>query len=108
MALTAAAYGTQTAVISTEHSLSQKTGVGIYVLLVNTSAMQAGDTIVLNILTKREFSDSAYKAYSTTYSDVQTEPNKYSIPVPIDTEITVTLTQTVGVGRSYPWKLLRA
>lgn len=108
MGLVSAANGSQAAAIGTEHSLTQQTGIGIYVLLVNTSAMQAGDTLVLKIKTKRSASDSSVTAYSYTFTDAQTEPHKYSVPVPVDTEIICTLQQTAGTGRAYPWKLLRA
>lgn len=108
MAIVAAASGSQAATIGTEHSLSQQTGVGIYVLLVDTSAMQAGDALTLKLKTKRSAGDSSVVAYSYSYNDAQTEPNKYSVPVPVDTEIICTLTQTAGTGRTYPWKLLRA
>ena len=76
MALTSSAYGTQTAVILTEHSLTQKTGIGVYVFLVNTSAMEADDTMKITIYTKRESADSSFKAYTITYTGVQAEPNK--------------------------------
>lgn len=108
MALVAAASGSQTATISTEHSLTQQTGIGIYVLLVDTSAMVSGDTLSLKIKTKRSTGDTSRVAYVYTFTDAQTEPNKYSVPVPADTEIICTLTQSAGVGRVFPWKLLRA
>lgn len=108
MGLTAADSGSQTATISTEHSLTQQTGIGIYVLLVDTNAMAAGDTLTLRIKTKRSTGDTVRTAYSYSFSDAQAEPNKYSVPVPSDTEIICTLTQTAGIGRAYPWKLLRA
>jgi len=108
MALQSVAYGSQAATISTEHSLTQQTGIGIYVLLVDTSAMQSGDTVALKIKTKRHTGDSSVLAYTFTFTGVQTEPNKYSVPVPIDTEIICTLAQTAGTGRTFPWKLLRA
>lgn len=108
MGLVSAASGSQTATIGTEHSLTQQTGVGIYVLLVNTTAMIAGDTLILRIKTKRSFGDSSIIAYSYTFIDAQDEPHKYSVPVPVDTEIICTLQQTAGVGRAFPWKLLRA
>lgn len=108
MGLVSAANGSQTATINTEHSLTQQTGIGIYVLLVNTSVMQAGDSLTLRIKTKRSVGDSSVTAYTYTFSDVQAEPHKYSVPVPVDTEIICTLQQTAGTGRVFPWKLLRA
>lgn len=108
MGLVSAASGSQAATINTEHSLAQLTGIGIYVLVVETTAMQSGDTLELYIKTKAKSGQSSQKAYKYLFSDVQTEPNKYSVPVPVDTEIICTLKQTAGTGRAYVWNLLRA
>jgi hypothetical protein len=108
MGLQTAAYGSQVATISTEHSLTQRTEVGIFILLVDTTEMQAGDTLELRIKTKRLITDSSITAYKYSFNDVQTEPHKYSVPVPSDVEIICTLTQTTGTGRTFLWKLLRA
>lgn len=104
------ASGTQTATIDTEHSLTTQTGVGVYVLVVDTANMQAGDSLTVRVKTKYgsggqlRLVDGGEKIFA----DVQDAPNKYSIPVPVDTEIVCTLTQTAGTGRDYPWSLLRA
>jgi len=108
MALVSAANNIQTAVIGTEHSLTQQTGIGIYVLVVDTTEMLAGDTLVLRIKTICRSGGTSNTAYTMTFSDAQAEPNKYSIPVPINLEIICTLHQTAGTGRSFPWSLLRA
>jgi len=111
MGLVAAASGTQTAQIGTEHQLSLHTGVGtvgIYVLVVDTNNMAAGDNLTLKIKTKAIGGGNSRLAYTMTYSDLQAEPNKYSVPVPVNNEIVVTLTQTAGVARTFPWSLLRA
>jgi hypothetical protein len=108
MGLQSAASGSQTAVIGTEHSLTIQTGIGIYVLLVDTTLMDGGDEIHLKIKTKRLFAETSTTAYDYTFTGVQTEPHKYSVPVPSDVEIICTLTQTTGTGRAFPWKLLRA
>jgi len=107
MGLVAVANGEQVATVNTEHSLTQQTGIGIYVLLVDTVGMQAGDTLVIRLKTKLGSSSSSQTAYTFTFNDVQDEPNKYSVPVPIDTEIICTLQQTAGSSRTFPWKLLR-
>lgn len=108
MAIVEVASGSQTATINTEHSLTQKTGIGIYVLLVDTSAMESGDSLTLRIKTKRSSGDTSNTAYSYTFDNAQDAPNKYSVPVPVDIEIICTLEQTAGTGRVFPWKLLRA
>ncbi|WP_310601434.1 hypothetical protein [Desulfobulbus sp.] len=109
MGLVAAANGTLAATVGTEHSLTQQTGIGVYVLMVDTSALAEGDTVEIRIKTRRASGETSRIAYKYTYSDAQAEPHKYSDAVPIDTEIICTITQTAGlVGRTFPWKLLRA
>lgn len=108
MGLQSAASGSQTATISTEHSLTSQTGIGIYVLLVDTTNMAGGDEIHLKIKTKRLYGETLTLAYDYTFTGAQAEPHKYSVPVPSDVEIVCTLTQTTGTGQVFPWKLLRA
>jgi len=111
MGLVAAASGTQTAQIGTEHQLTIQTGVGtvgIYVLVVDTNNMAAGDSLTLKIKTMAIGSGTTRLAYTLTYTDLQAEPVKYSVPVPVNNSITVTLTQTAGTARTFPWSLLRA
>lgn len=108
MGLQSTASGSQLTVINTEHSLSSKTGLGIYVLAVDLNTMEAGDTVEIRIKTKCIETGTVKVAYTNVYNDVQTEPHKYSVPVPIDQEIVCTLNQTTGVARTFPWNLLRA
>lgn len=109
MGLVAAASGTQLTEIGTEQSLTQQTNkVGIYVLHINTNELDVGDTLVARIKTATSAGNSILKAYSYTFSDIQEEPQKYSVPVPVDSEIACTIEQTAGTPRNIPWKLLRA
>lgn len=108
MGLVAAASGTQVAAVGTEHELATNTTTGIFVLVVDTNAMAAGDSLTLKIKTMAVGSGVTRLAYTLTYSDLQAEPVKYSVPVPSNNSITVTLTQTAGTARTFPWSLLRA
>ncbi len=108
MGLQSTASGSQLAVIGSEHSLASKTGLGIYVLVVDLNAMAAGDTVEILIKTKCIATGTVKNAYRDSYTDIQAEPHKYSVPVPIDQEIVCTLRQTTGVARTFPWNLLRA
>jgi hypothetical protein len=107
MSLTSAANGTQTASLDTEHTLSTQTGAGVYVLVVDTANMALGDIVVFRLKTKCKTGGTSRIAYMMSYAHVQGDPNKYSIPVPVDTEIVATLEQTDGTGRDYPWNLLK-
>lgn len=106
MPLTSAANGTQTAVLSTEHTLATITVAGVYVLAVDMSNMANGDITTLRMKTKCKAASTSRLAYEATFAHVQGDPNKYSIPVPSDTEIVCTLEQTAGTGRNYDWNLL--
>lgn len=98
--------GTQTATISTEHTLATDTTNHSYVLVVDTGAMVNGDILELRLYTIVLASGTERVAYIATYAHAQGDPQKYSVPVPADISCKATLKQTAGTGRSYPWKLL--
>lgn len=99
--------GSQTAVIGTEHTLGTSiTAAGVYVLVVDTNAMVNGDVLELRIKTKAKTASTERLAYFSTYVHAQTELNKYSVPVPVDTQVTFTLKQTAGTGRAFDWNIL--
>lgn len=108
MGLVAAASGTQSAAVGTEHELATSTTTGIFVLVVDTNNLAAGDALTLKIKTMAIGSGATRLAYTLTFADLQSEPVKYSVPVPSNNSITVTLTQTAGTARTFPWSLLRA
>jgi hypothetical protein len=90
----------------TEDVLSTQTDPGTYVLGVDMANLANGDTVILKIKTKIKTGAISRIAYEESFSNVQADPNKYSIPVAIDTEIVCTLTQTAGTARVFPWNLL--
>lgn len=108
MGLVAAASGTQTAQINTEHQLATSITTGIFVLVVDTNNMASGDALTLRIKTMAIGSGVTRLAYTMIFADLQAEPVKYSVPVPSNNSITVTLQQTAGTARTFPWSLLRA
>jgi hypothetical protein len=92
----------------TEQTLATKTTNGTYVFDINTKNMVNNDTIEIRIKTKIDASDSSDVAYFATYANVQAEPKKYSVAIPIaNGEIIVTLKRTSGTDRSYRWTLKR-
>lgn len=106
MAVTSKAHATQTATLDTEHTLSTQTDGGVYVLVVNTYNLANGDVVILRIKTKAVHDSTSRLAYMATYANAQSEFVKYSIPVPVDSEIICTLEQTDGTGRDFEWNLL--
>lgn len=106
MAIAVVASGTQTATVSTEHTLATSTTGKTYVLVVDTAAMVNGDALELRLKTKVLSGGTSREAYLATFIHVQAQPNKYSVPVPANIECVATLKQTAGTGRAYPWALL--
>jgi hypothetical protein len=119
MALSVKASGTQTAVIGTEHTLNAGafTDAGVYVLTVDTRAMVNGDELELRAYVKTLTGDAqGYLVYGATYaqqqgdaaapgSEAYGETVKASIPIASAYSVTFTLTQTVGTGRDFPWRV---
>lgn len=100
------ASGTQAATVGTEHTLSTLTTVKTFVLVVDAGAMLNGDILELRVNTTVLTAGTSRLAYFGTYRDIQSMPQKISIPIPSDISAVFTLKQTAGTGRSYPWKVL--
>lgn len=98
--------GAQAATVGTEHTLATDTTNKVYVLVVDTAAMAAGDVLELRCKTKVRAGDLSQLAWLVSFMDAQTAVNKYSIPIPANIEIVATLKQVAGTGRTYPWALL--
>lgn len=107
MAVTSVGSGHQESVLDTEHTLDTETTGGVYVLVLDTNEMVNGDITVLRIKTKDKSGGDSRLAFLATYAHAQSEPHKYSPPIPVDTEIICTLEQTDGTARHYDWNLLK-
>ena len=107
MSVTSNQSGSQTAAIGTEHTLGAAiTTSGVYVLVVDSNAMANGDVLELRAYSKCKTGSTSRQARIGAFANVQVDPNKYSVPIPIDTQVTFTLKQTAGVGRTYDWNIL--
>lgn len=107
MAITSVAHGHEESVLDQLETLDTQTTAGVYVLVVDTVNMLNGDVTVLSIFTKCIHDGSSRLAFEATYAHVQSEPIKYSPPIPVDIEIICTLMQTDGTARHYDWSLLK-
>lgn len=117
MAVTAPSTGTQTATISTEHTLADVAVAGTYTLHVDANAMAAGDTLELRVYQIVLTGGTRRLVYLGTFTGAQDASTNdlapIKISVPISNELTdtgsirFTLKQTAGTGRSYPWKVLK-
>lgn len=107
MALGSKADGSQTAVITTEHTLSTVTDAGVYQLSVDTDAMANGDELELRVKLKVRSVGTTRQVYLGTYAHVQTDKVKLSTPVAALHEVVFTLKQTAGTGRAFPWEVIQ-
>ena len=97
--------GSQTAVISTEHTLATISTSGSFALGIDANAMVLGDELVVRVKLKVRSVGTTRLAYEATYTHVQGEPVILSIPVASTNEIVFTIEQTAGTGRAFPWEI---
>lgn len=113
MAVTLQANGTQTATVTTEHSLASVTTAGAFVFEVDCSAMAAGDILELRMNVIVLTSGTKRLTYFQAFYGAQPAHDLIKVSVPVSNElgdtnsIECTLKQTFGTGRAYPWKILR-
>jgi hypothetical protein len=107
MAVTSKAEGSQTATVTTEHTLSTITDPGVYQLSVDCNAMALGDELELRAKLKVRSTGTTRQLYLGSYAHVQGDPVKVSIPVSAVSEVVFTLKQTVGTGRTFPWEVIQ-
>jgi hypothetical protein len=113
MAVTAQGTGTQTAVITTEHTLLDVAIAGTFTLHVDKNAMAAGDVLELRIYQIVLTGGTRRVCYKTVYYGAQSADDLIAVSVPISNELTdagslrFTLKQTAGTGRAFPWKVLK-
>ena len=113
MAVTLHASGTQTATVTTEHSLGTAIVQGVYTFHVDTVNMVAGDILELRIYQIVLTGGTKRQAYFMAYYGAQPTHDLMKVSVPISNELTDanslewTLKQTFGTGRAFPWKVLR-
>jgi hypothetical protein len=113
MAVTAQGTGTQTATVTTEHTLLDIAVAGTFTLHVDTNAMAAGDVLELRVYQIVLTGGTRRVAYFQSWSGAQPADDLIKISVPISNELTdagslrFTLKQTLGTGRAFPWKVLK-
>lgn len=97
--------GSQTAMISTEHTLATITTSGIWVLAVDVNNLTAGDVVELRIYGKARSSDTERLLFGPAiYGPIK--PGQLLVlspPVVSPHHAKFTLKQTNGTGRAFPW-----
>jgi hypothetical protein len=107
MAITEITGGSQSATLTTEHTLTTQTTAGTYVLAVDMTNMAAADVVELAIKVKARSASASKYAYRQTFSGIQDTAIQFSVPVPVPFEIACTLLQTNGTGRTFEWSLYK-
>jgi hypothetical protein len=108
MAISEAYTGSQTATISTEHTLNTSTPEttdGIYQLFIDTSAMVAADVTEIRIKEKARTGDTQRQIMVATLAGAQSDPLWVSPTFVLMNGWDMTLKQTAGTGRAYPWSI---
>lgn len=113
MATTVEASGSQTASIGTEHTLATIAGPGAYQVWIDTTAMTATDVVEFRAKAPVLSGGTVVTFFYGMFCGAQPadDVGKISAPFMIDSAAggcLITLKQTIGTGRSFPWKILKA
>ena len=104
-AITVVGSGTQTAVISTEHTLYEVTTPNYYTGSINLGNMASGDTTEIRLYKKILTGSTQDLIDVWTFTDAQTKTVFYIPPVSAPFGVKITLKQTGGTGRNYDWSV---
>ena len=113
MAVTAQGSGTQSATVTTEHTLLDVAVAGTFTLHIDSVNMVAGDSLELRIYQIVLTGGTRRVAYFQSYFGAQSADDLVKISVPISNELTdsgslrFTLKQATGTSRNFPWKVLK-
>lgn len=97
--------GTQTAVISTEHTLYNPITNKFFTGYIDLSNMTSGDTVLIRVSIIVKTAGSYRMYWEGSYTGAQINPLVYIAPLPSDIGWRLTLTQTTGTGRVYDWRI---
>jgi len=98
--------GSQTATISTEHTLATVATAAALALVVDLAAMVAGDIVELRVYGKATSSDTERLLHRATYGPTPpTSPLAMSVPIMSPHHFKATLKQSAGTGRAFPWAI---
>lgn len=100
-----AAEGTQVAVIGTEHTLYTINAAGDYQFIVDRTNQATGDTLELRVKLKAITGGALVPGLYQPYDGAPATNDKLELSIPFGVEVqgVVTLKQTAGTGRSFPW-----
>src|SRR5690349_12769914 len=108
MAISNVGSGTQTTVISTDHSLNTETTFGIYQGYVNLTNLAKGDVIRVFVTTKVLTGDTEEIIFEGIYSnDLASSCIVCTPPHVSEFSTTFHIQQTAGSARNVPWAVYR-
>lgn len=107
MAVSENTSGSQTATLTTEHSLATITTAGVYQLRVDLANLADGETLRLRAKTKVRSSSSGKLEWEAYFAHTQNEANAVSPPIVSVHSVEFTLTQTGGTGRAFEWSVVQ-
>jgi hypothetical protein len=109
MAVTEKAGGTQTATVTTEHTLTTITAEGVFQLVVDLDNMVNADELELRADLEVRAGGTAKTLFFATYADDQGADNVIAIspPIPkvVNTDLIFTLLQAAGTSRDFIWSV---
>lgn len=108
MAIGVVTSGSQTAVITTEHTLATVASGGTYSAVIDLNAMAAGDITEIRVYGKARSADTERVILVYTFANVQGSPLAITVPLLSPHHFKITLKQTAGTGRAYPWAVYSA
>jgi hypothetical protein len=108
MALSEHASGSQTCVVSTEHTLNTTTPdttAGIFQFFLDTANLVAGDVLEIRVKRKVISAGTIRQVFSKTIAGVQTDPCFATESLILRHGWDFTIKQTAGTGRVIPWSI---
>lgn len=105
MAATQESSGTQTATVTTEHTLATITTAKPFQLIVDINALAAGEYVEIKVKRKALSGGTTRIAFAAVYSwlDAGVAPEVVTPPILSTQEYVATLKQLNGTGRAFPW-----
>jgi hypothetical protein len=98
--------GSQTATVTTEHTLATVTSAKVLQLAVDVANLAGGttpDIVELRIYGKARSGDTEREMFKQVLVGAQAQTLVVSPPVPSPHHWKATLKQTQGTGRAFPW-----
>lgn len=98
--------GTQTAVVGTEHTLASPSTAKTRVLLIDGVNLVATETVELRFYGPVLAAGTSQLIEMASFVGVLSEPHVQSTPIVMPQGGSVSLKQTNGTGRAFPWAII--